>query len=100
MRDSHSGFLADVPEGSIAKGEALATNGGGKTKACGGCHGADLRGKGNTPGIAGRSPSYLMRQFWDMKQGTRKSAVMAAVVAKLEVDDMIALASYAASRMP
>jgi cytochrome c553 len=100
MRDPHSGFIAYVPEGSIAKGEALATSGGGKTKACGGCHGADLKGKGNIPGIAGRSPSYLMRQFWDFHKGTRKSPVMAPLVAKLEIDDMIALAAYAASRMP
>jgi cytochrome c553 len=100
MRDPRSGFIAYVPQGSIAKGEVLAANGGGKTKACGGCHGVDLKGKGDTPGIAGRSPSYLMRQFWDFRQGTRQSAVMAPVVAKLEIDEMIALAAYAASRMP
>lgn len=100
MRDPRSGFIAYVPPGSLAKGEALATSGGGKTKACGGCHGADLKGKGNIPGIAGRSPSYLMRQLWDFRQGVRKSAAMAPLVAKLEIDDMIALASYAASRLP
>lgn len=100
MRDPRSGFIAYVPRGSIGKGEELAMNSGDKTKACGGCHGMDLKGKGNIPGIAGRSPSYLVRQLWDFKQGTRKSGAMAPLAAKLEIDDMIALAAYAASRMP
>jgi cytochrome c553 len=100
MRDPHSGFIAYAPSGSIAKGEALAMSGAGKTKACGTCHGMDLKGRGNIPGIAGRSPSYLMRQLWDFKQGARKSPVMAPLVTKLDMDDMIALAAYAASRMP
>ena len=100
MRDPHSGFIAYAPSGSIAKGEALAMSGAGKTKACGTCHGTDLKGRGNIPGIAGRSPSYLMRQLWDFKQGARKSPVMAPLVTKLDMDDMIALAAYAASRMP
>jgi len=100
MRDPHSGFIAYVPVGSVAKGRELAGNGGGKTTGCAGCHGADLNGKDDIPGIAGRSPSYLMRQLWDFKQGTRKSAVMAPLAAKLDVGDMIALVSYAASRTP
>lgn len=99
-RDPHSGFVAYVPMGSIQKGEALAAKENAKTKQCGLCHGADLRGKGNIPGIAGRTASYLSRQLWDMKQGTRKSPVMGPVVAKLEIDDIISLVAYVASRMP
>jgi cytochrome c553 len=93
MRDPRSGFIAYVPIGSIAKGEALA-------KPCAACHGPDLKGKGNNPGIAGRSPSYLTRQLWDFKQGTRKSQSMAPLTAKLSIEDMIAVVAYAASRMP
>jgi cytochrome c553 len=102
MRDPRSGFIAYVPIGSIAKGELLATTGGagGKTSQCTLCHGADLRGVGNVPGIAGRTASYTMRQLWDVKQGARKSQVMAPVVAKLEVEDLISVTAYAASRMP
>ena len=103
MRDPRSGFLAYVPVGSIQKGQALAETGGGKTKKCHSCHGHDLNGKGNTPGIAGRSTSYLMRQLWDMKQGARKSSGlggMGGVVAKLDIDDMIDLVAYVASRTP
>src|SRR5262249_55514536 len=43
-----------VPSGSIAKGEALVAKG-----QCALCHGADLRGLGPLPSIAGRSPSYM-----------------------------------------
>ena len=100
LRDPRSGFVAYVPVGSIAKGEALATTGGGKTKQCGLCHGADLRGMGNVPGIAGRTASYTMRQLWDIKQGARKSQLMAPLVAELGMDDMISLVAYVASRMP
>src|SRR5690349_20732527 len=63
LRDPHSGFTAYVPVGSLKKGEALAKN-----KQCAVCHGSDLRGVGPVPGIAGRSPSYLMRQMYDMQQ--------------------------------
>src|SRR5438876_10557532 len=73
LRDPHSGFIAYVPVGSIKKGETLAkTGGGGRTEACGVCHGADLRGLGPVPGIAGRSPSYLTRQMYDMQAGARR----------------------------
>jgi cytochrome c oxidase subunit 2 len=43
---------------------------------CVACHGAN--GEGNTalnsPGIAGQSESYLMRQLWDFKKGNRGTA--------------------------
>ena len=104
MRDPRSGFIAYVPVGSIKKGEALVTEGGGgKTIECGVCHGADLKGLGPVPGLAGRSPSYLVRMMYDMQQGARKglwSDLMKPVVAKLSEEDMLAIAAYAASRTP
>jgi len=103
-RDTHSEFIAYVPVGSIARGEALATTGGnGKTLPCGKCHGTDLRGLGPIPGIAGRSPSYLVRQIYNMKMGTRAgvgSKMMTGVVAELKAEDIVALAAYAASLKP
>jgi cytochrome c553 len=100
MRDPRSGFIAYVPTGSIARGEALAITGGGKTIKCAACHGAELRGTSTVPGIAGRTASYLMRQLWDIREGTRKSKAMAPVVAKLDLDEMTDIAAYVASRMP
>ena len=52
------------------------------------------------PSIAGRTASYTMRQLWDIKQGTRKSQLMAPVVAKLELEDLLNVTAYAASRQP
>jgi cytochrome c553 len=103
LRDARSGFVVYVPTGSIKKGEALVTNGAGKTTQCSLCHGADLKGLGPVPGIAGRSPSYLVRQLYDMQQGARKGTwtqLMKPVVAKLTDDDMIAIAAYTSSRKP
>jgi cytochrome c553 len=103
LRNPHSGFIAYAPRGSIEKGEALVTTGRNKTIACGICHGADLKGLGPVPGIAGRSPSYLVRQMYDMQQGTRKGAwteLMKPVVTKLTEEDMLNIAAYASSRTP
>ena len=103
-RDSRSRFIAYVPIGSIQKGQALvASGGGGKTVQCGVCHGPDLKGLGPIPGIAGRSPSYFVRQLYDFKHGARAgigSALMKPTVEKLTVEDMVSLAAYAASLTP
>ena len=101
LRDPHSGFVAYVPRGSLAKGSALASSGGNKTLPCNVCHGADLNGLGPVPGIAGRSPSYIMRQLWDLQQGTRKgewSPLMKPVVEHLTQDDMLAISAYVAAQ--
>ncbi len=103
-RDSRSQFTAYVPKGSIAKGEALAKTGGaGTTTPCVTCHGLNLKGVDAVPGIAGRSPSYLVRQIYDFQQHSRAGsagALMAPVVEKLSHDDMIALAAYISSLTP
>ncbi len=112
-RNPHSGFVAYVPIGSIKKGEDLVTTGGtrivgdrivqGKTTPCGTCHGPDLMGVADVPPIAGRSPSYLARQLFDMQRGSRNGAsaqLMKLVVANLTRDDILAIAAYAASRVP
>jgi cytochrome c553 len=100
MRDPRSGFVTYVPVGSLAKGEALVTTGGGKTIQCALCHGPGQRGLGDIPGIAGRTASYTMRQLWDMRQGTRKSAVMGPVVQNLTAEDMLNVVAYLASLPP
>jgi cytochrome c553 len=102
-RDTNARFIAYVPPGSIGKGQTLATGVPGKTIACSTCHGPDLKGLGPVPGIAGRSPSYMVRQLYDMKHGTRAgvgSGLMKAVVENLTLDDMVELAAYAGSIAP
>jgi cytochrome c553 len=102
LRNPRSGFIAYAPVGSIKKGEVLVTTGGnGKTNACTTCHGPDLRGLGPVPGIAGRSPSYLARQMYDIQVGARHgewSELMKPVVAKLTNEDFVDIAAYVSSR--
>jgi len=101
LRNPRSGFIAYVPPGSIKKGETLAATGAGKTVQCAVCHGANLEGMGPVPGLAGRSPSYVVRQLHDMQTGVRKgvwSELMKPVVAKLTAEDMLNIAAYTASR--
>lgn len=102
LRDPRAGFVAYVPNGSVARGQALVTTGNrGKTVACSMCHGANLQGMGPVPGIAGRSPSYLVRQMYDMQTGARRGSwteLMKPVVDKLTAEDFVAIAAYVASR--
>ncbi len=104
LRDSKSGFIAYVPAGSIKKGEALVTTGGGgKTVRCAICHGSNLKGIGAVPSIAGRSPSYIIRQIYDIQVGNRNgpwTQLMKEAVAKLTPEDIVAIGAYTSSRTP
>ncbi|MBI4473611.1 MAG: c-type cytochrome, partial [Acidobacteria bacterium] len=112
-RNPRSGFIAYVPPGSIEKGKDLVTTGGarivgnefirGKTTPCITCHGTDLMGapEADIPPIAGRSPSYMVRQMWDMQKGTRNSEaaqLMKLVMENLTKEDLVAIAAYVSSR--
>ncbi len=104
LRDSRAMFIAYVPPGSVKKGEALvAGTVPGKSPACATCHGLDLRGLDSTPPIVGRSPSTMIRQLYELQSGVRDgtmAAQMKPVVEKLDLDDMIAIAAYLATRAP
>ena len=104
LRDSHATFTAYAPVGSLAKGESLTKTGGsGTTLACGICHGPELKGVGPIPPIAGRSPTYIVRQLYEFKTGGRSadaSALMKQVVEKLSPEDIISLAAYVGSLEP
>ncbi len=104
LRDDASGFVAYVPRGSVARGRELArTGGGGRTVACTFCHGAELRGIGPVPALAGRSPSYMARQLFEFRTGHRDgswSELMDQTVAALTVSDIVDLVAYLASLDP
>lgn len=104
LRDPTSGFIAYVPKGSMEKGKELATSGGnGKTMACTMCHGPDLKGIGNMPSIAGRSPSQMTRQLIDFQTGARNgpmAPMMKDVATKLTMEDIVAVTGYLASQAP
>jgi cytochrome c553 len=101
-RDPHSGFIAYVPLGSVAKGAALVKTGGSnKTIACGICHGDSLEGLADVPRIAGLHPAYIARQLYAFQTGTNhsvSSALMKKVVVNLTADDILAIAAYVAAQ--
>ena len=103
-RDDRMQYTAYVPPGSLFKGKLLATTGDkGKTQVCSTCHLAKLQGTDKIPPIAGRSPTYLLRQLLAFRNGTRSGEAaqqMIPTVEKLELDDMIALAAYVGSLYP
>ena len=104
LRDPTSGFIAYVPKGSLKRGADLVMTGAsGTTLRCTICHGGDLKGLGNVPSIAGRSPSQMARQIIDIKNGTRNgpwTQLMKEAVSKLTNDDIVAITGYLASRNP
>jgi cytochrome c553 len=103
-RDTHSPFLAYVPPGSIAQGEALVKTGGsGKTIRCAICHGDDLKGLGEVPRIAGLQPVYIARQLIGIQNGSNAGtavALMKNAVANLSEDDIISISAYLGSLAP
>jgi cytochrome c553 len=104
IRDPHSGFIAYVPPGSIARGEALVKgDASGKTVRCAICHGETLTGLGEVPRLAGLQPLYIARQLFDMRYGSsagKAAALMKPVVTNLSDDDIIAISSYLGSLPP
>jgi cytochrome c553 len=104
IRDPHSGFIAYVPPGSIARGEALVKGArSGTTVPCAICHGEGLKGLGEVPRLAGLQPLYVARQLFDMRFGSsagKAAALMKAVVTNLSEDDIIAISAYLASLAP
>jgi cytochrome c553 len=101
-RDDVMLYSAFVPPGSVAHGRDIALKGrGDSTQACSNCHGVHLQGMGLIPPLAGRSPTYLMRQlvaFQTKDRAGAAAAPMQAVADKLQIADMIAVAAYAASQ--
>ncbi len=106
--DPHVGYMAYVPRGSIERGRALSTAGSTSAQAvapaaaqsCTACHGADLHGLDPAPPLAGRSPSYLVRQLYDFKTGARDGGLaplMKPIASRLSTRQMTDIAAYIAS---
>jgi cytochrome c553 len=94
-RDTRLSWTAYVPPGTLNRGRQLAAK-----HQCATCHGANLEGVGPVPALAGRSPSYTMRQLFDMKTGARRgpwTALMKPAVSSMSVQDLMAVSAFAAS---
>jgi cytochrome c553 len=100
-RDDSMRYVAFVPPGSIGRGRSMAITGSnGLTTACVSCHGGSLVGVGLVPPLAGRSPTYLLRQLLAFQTGARSgiaSIPMQTVVEDLKLNDLVDVAAYAAS---
>jgi cytochrome c553 len=103
-RDDRLEYTVYVPPGSLGRGKRLVVTGdGGKTQPCSTCHLASLKGTDKIPPIAGRSPTYLLRQMLAFRNGTRAneaSLQMAPVVEKLTLNEMIDVVAYLGSLYP
>ena len=104
LHDPRVVYTTYVPPGALARGRRVAAAGpAGPATACATCHGPRLLGLTIAPPIAGRSPTYLLRQLLNFRSGARHdegSALMQPVVAGLSVDDMVALAAYVGALAP
>ena len=109
-RDDRLEYLAYVPPGSINRGKRLVMGGessGEKpakvTMPCTQCHLANLKGTDVIPAIAGRSPTYLLRQLLAFRNGARvndKSVQMNPVVENLTLEQMIDIVAYVSTQYP
>jgi len=103
-RDAATVYRTYVPVGSLERGKNIVTTGaGGLSIACVACHGPELRGVPPAPPLAGRPPTYVLRQLLAFRTGARHAPAgqpMQVVVQHMALDDMIAVAAYVGSLEP
>ena len=87
-----SSLLVAVAGLAHADGDAAA----GKTKStqCASCHGANGKGGGANPAIAGLDKAKFTAAIADFKSGKRKNAMMEMMAKKLSDQDVADLAAY------
>jgi cytochrome c553 len=94
----NGGFIQYVHADDLALGEKVVATGG-----CATCHGADYKGVGDVPRLAGQHSVYMIRQLKDIQTGARKdknAALMKPIAAKLSDREIVAVAAYLASKSP
>jgi cytochrome c553 len=103
MSDPHVGVVVYAPPGAVAAGSVVVHSGGVAGQPCTSCHGADLKGLGQAPPLAGRSAAYLARELWDIKSGARSGsavALMQAPAKGLSAAQVRDVAAYLSSLNP
>ncbi len=94
LRDPETRYVAYVPTGAIARGRAIAEQGASGGPACVSCHGQALIG------IAGASPTFLVRQLMGFRSKARNdagAAPMQEVARQLTDAQMIDVAAFVGS---
>ncbi|MDB4909117.1 MAG: cytochrome c class [Gemmatimonadetes bacterium] len=104
LRDANDSFTTYVPVGSVKQGKRIATTDDLMSPTrCVTCHGLGVRGTSLAPGIAGRSPTYLLRQLLAFRAGTRATSTsgpMQKVASRLSLDEMVAVVAYVGTLVP
>ena len=103
LRDASSGFVAYVPVGSIQRGDKLVHALDQPREPCTSCHGDALKGLGTAPPLAGRSPSSVFRQLYDIQTGSRHGPaveMMRSEVEGMTQADLRDIAAYVAAQQP
>lgn len=101
MKPSHIGAIIIGLSSIISFTLFAADSEAGKTKSalCAGCHGADGNStNGVWPKLAGQHASYLEKQLYEFKDGTRANAVMMGMVAALSDKDIEDISAYYSSQ--
>ena len=103
LRDDAQCFVAYVPLGSVTRGDELVHSVKGDRLPCDTCHGQDFKGTELAPPLAGRSPGYLFRQLFDIRQGSRSGPALLPMqleVADMTDREMLSIVAYLASLRP
>jgi len=94
LRDPETRYIAYVPQGAVARGRAIAEHGASGGPACVSCHGQEL------VGIAGASPTFLVRQLMGFRSKVRNdpgAAPMQEVAGHLTDAQMIDVSAFVGS---
>jgi cytochrome c553 len=65
--------------------------------ACSNCHGADGKGSGPIPRLAGQHADYVLKQLLVIQNALRSVPAMHGIVQSLKPDEMKAVATYVES---
>ncbi len=97
MRKIFALFVIVVP--TLLFTSAVQSASAGKANQCFACHGINgVSLNPEFPSLAGQNKNYIIKQLKAFKSGDRKSPIMAPMVARLDEDDMEAVAEYFSSK--
>lgn len=90
--------LGGAPKNLVAAGKEIFEKGvpSANVPPCASCHGADAKGNGEFPRLAGQLNDYITNKLdnWTKERATETSAIMAPIAHELTKDQIAAVAAY------